>query len=67
MAYLTYGPYEPEGFWHLRNAYYQRRHYRQALEARIGMTDAGLEWLARVKNSGYPTPRPFPRRTHAEV
>jgi hypothetical protein len=48
----TYGPWEPEGFHHIRDAYWTHRAWVERLETRIQMTDTGLTWLMRVKRIG---------------
>lgn len=56
-SYSAFGPQEPKGFEKIREQYHQSRHRTEKLETRIAMSDAGLAWVARVKQVG--------RRRHA--
>jgi hypothetical protein len=48
----SFGPGEPDWTRLARHFYYERRAALIDLEARICVTDAGLEWLMRVKRIG---------------
>lgn len=46
---ITTGPDEPQGFWQIRAAYWERRRAWDRLEIRIARTQGGSAFIARMK------------------
>lgn len=48
----AFGPGEPRWLERSREGYYRRREWLRQTEVRISMSDAGMAFLARVKQIG---------------